>query len=719
MNLAAYSTNQQKAMLVFSLGFGSAVSHDLISNLSGLLDQGSSVADLFDGLARLEVVQTTFPFVVARSNTDFVHGVLQTAAHGANVATGVIDGWAQALAPFVGVSGLETRGKFMAALGNLIDGYSGADANLTALSNVLHNRMLVSSEYAHTTRGQTFPGFQALISEVSSVTSTAVTAGLRASPGVEDLVGTAGNDTFVAVGVTAWGQYSGNDTNFPSLSVLNGRTTSELNSGDSFNGQGGTNVLHVYGTADLSGVVLSNIQQVVLHSDVTFTAAQMAQLNTAGASIMGNGASIMRIAAEGTPTTVNMSNVQLQAIGQFDLAQSLTAQISQLGLDQIGTVSVDAGGVLEGAGGAGLSFAGRSVYGAGSVRDASAGLVALTVSDAVTRLGLSGLGAHLNTVVSSVSDLITQMNRPLAQGGLSGVPGYLTQDAVNLDVATMNLYLGSQTAADVVMAGSNAAFLRGGPGNDTLIGGSSTNFFSGSGGNDTLTGGPARDFFAGDEGDDTVYGLGGNDFINTQGGADTIYGGPGQDFIMPGDGADTVVVDDFPDFISLYASGSASTTDGAADTVRIESRTGLAGLGTTTNMIVGFETARDRLLFSESVFISGSSGSKSVIGTASAASPFDLNSANFSGIVKITDQVSPSFMDLGAKLLAAVSGMSAGDAVIFLVSNGQQTMAISWDDRAGSGANDGVMAVAEFTLIAMLVGVTDVSVLDAGNLGLV
>lgn len=190
---------------------------------------------------------------------------------------------------------------------------------------------------------------------------------------------------------------------------------------------------------------------------------------------------------------------------------------------------------------------------------------------------------------------------------------------------------------------------------------------------------------------------------------------------MPGDGADTVVVDDFPDFISLYSSGSASTTDGAADTVRIQSRSGLEGLGTTTNTIVGFETSttEDRLLFSESVFISGSSGSKSVIGTASSTSPFDLNSANFSGVVKVTDQVSPSFMDLGTKLLAAVTGMSAGDAVVFLVSNGQQTMAIGWDDRTGSGANDGVMAVGEFTLIAMLVGVTDVATLGSGSIGLV
>lgn len=447
----------------------------------------------------------------------------------------------------------------------------------------------------------------------------------------------------------------------------------------------------------------------------------MTALNTLGATVIGDGASALRVAPSGGSSTVNMTNVKLQAIGQFDLAQSLTAQIDQVnGLNQIGTLSVATGAMVEGAGAAGLDFSGRKLYGAGSVNDGKNGngVVALTAIDAASKLGL-GLGAHLNTVVDSVTALITQMNKPIAQGGLDGVPGYQTQDTVNLNVSTMSLFLGSQTVADVIKAGSNAAFLRGGPGNDILIGGSDTNFMSGAGGNDTITGGALRDFIAGDEGDDTAYGLGGNDFINTQAGNDTIYGGSGQDFIMPGDGADTVVVDNEPDFISLFSSASPSQVDGATDTVRIEAKTGLTA--NVMNNIVGFDISsgatEDKLLFKESVFINGNLGNKSALGTGSSVSKFDLNTADFMGIVKITDNAAGNFSDVGTIIGNAISNSAANDAFIFLIDNGVNTMAIGWDDRIG--AMKGIIDANDFTPIAILVGIADVSALDTGNLGLI
>lgn len=546
------------------------------------------------------------------------------------------------------------------------------------------------------------------------------------SEGAQNVTGGDGDDVFILVGTTAPGQYTGSDPRFANLTTLNDRATSQVQTGEVYNGAGGNNTLHVYGTTDLSGVTISNFKTIILHSDATFSADQMTALNTLGATVIGDGASALRVASNGA-ATVDMTNVKLQAIGQFDLAQSLTAQIDQVnGLNQIGTLSVANGARVEGAGATGLDFSGRKLYGAGSVNDGKNGngVVALTAIDAASKLGL-GLGAHLNDVVNSVTALINQMNEPIANGGLVGVPGYQTQDTLNLNVSTMSLFLGSQAVADVIKAGTNAAFLRGGPGNDILIGGSSTNFMSGAGGNDTITGGALRDFIAGDEGDDSAYGMGGNDFINTQAGNDTIYGGAGQDFIMPGDGSDTVIVDDEPDFISLYSSTTPSQVDGATDTIRIETKTGLTS--TVMNNIVGFDIssngAEDKLLFKESVFINGNLGGKSVVGTGSSASgsKFDLKTDDFMGIVKITDNAAGDFSNVGDIIAAAVSNGAANDAFIFLIDNGVNTMAIGWDDRVVSGGNaNGQMDLpAEFTPIAILVGIVDVSALDTGNLGLV
>ncbi|NLY27524.1 MAG: hypothetical protein GX049_08250 [Alcaligenaceae bacterium] len=538
------------------------------------------------------------------------------------------------------------------------------------------------------------------------------------SEGLQSVTGGDGDDVFILVGTTAPGQYTGSDTQFANLTALNDRSTSQVQTGEIYNGAGGNNTLHVYGTTDLSGVTINNFKTIVLHSDATFSAAQMTALNALGATVIGDGASALRVAPSVGVSTVDMTNVKLQAIGQFDLAQSLTAQIDQVnGLNQIGTLSVANGAVLEGASAAGLNFTGKQVYGAGSVRDITNGLVPLTAGDAAAKL--PGLGAHLNSVVDSVTALIAKMNEPIATGGLQGVPGYQQQDTENLNVSTMSLFLGSQTVADVIKAGSNAAFLRGGPGHDILIGGSNTNFMSGNGGNDTITGGVLRDFIAGDAGNDTAYGLAGNDFINTQEGDDTIYGGAGKDFIMPGDGDDTVIVDDEPDFISLYSSATPSQTDGATDTVRIESKTGLTN--GVMNNIVGFEISsflgEDKLLFKESVFINGNLGTKSVVGTGSSISKFDLNSANFMGIVTIADNYNGNFSDAVTKIANSVSNITAGDAFIFLIGNGPNTMVLGWDDRVG--AFSGLMDANDFTPIATLVGITDAAAFDAGNLGLV
>jgi len=454
--------------------------------------------------------------------------------------------------------------------------------------------------------------------------------------------------------------------------------------------------------ADLSGVILTNIQKIVLHSDVTMSEEQIEALNAAAASIEGDGSSVLRVT--GAPgATVNMSNIELQAIGQFDLAQSLTAQISQLGLDQIGTVAVDSGSYLQADEGS-LDFTGKTVYGDGSVKDASGATVG--------RLDqMSGVTTHLNTVVTSVASMVDSMNTLL-----SIVPGYTTQDTVNLDVASMNLYLGSQTASDVIMAGSNSAFLRGGSYDDTIIGGSGTNFISGAAGNDMISGGAIRDFIAGDEGNDTVYGLAGNDFINTQSGNDTISGGAGQDFIMPGDGADTVIVDNTPDFISLYSSTSTSTTDGAADVVKFTLDAALSGGPT---VIVGFEAARDVLKFESGITgISAAAGNATI--SSSGIVGFNMNTAAPGGILILSDSTfvrgdlaSANGASIGYDAILALAGTVAGAGIghLIAVNDSAGNTNIFYDSDGSTTANNWQFAV-------KIIGVT-VENLSASSLQLI
>ncbi|MDP3139940.1 MAG: hypothetical protein Q8N17_26835, partial [Burkholderiaceae bacterium] len=158
----------------------------------------------------------------------------------------------------------------------------------------------------------------------------------RATTGTDTLVGTAANDVFVIVGVTAAGQYTGADANFADLTTLNSKSTSEANSGDSINGGAGYNVLHVYGTTDLSGVTLSNIQKVVMHSDVTFSEAQLGIAGLVG--ISGDGGSSMRIADSGA-ASVDLSALTLSNIGQLDLGDNVKAIASQTNLGALTTIS--------------------------------------------------------------------------------------------------------------------------------------------------------------------------------------------------------------------------------------------------------------------------------------------------------------------------------------------------------------------------------------------
>ncbi|MDP1558293.1 MAG: hypothetical protein Q8K59_09815 [Nitrosomonas sp.] len=691
------NSKQLEILQITQAMFKAAPGAQYLSEFTAIVDNANgSIKQLANVLAETSVFkQSMYSDILTNHafSTQFVENMVGTLVSTENKASAVSTIEAMLTAG-------QSRGDVIYWAATTLASVNTTDVNWGAAAQQFNNKVDVAAFYSidHHGTANTLADLQQVTANVTNLAATVTaakalyaTSSLRAVPGASTLTGADGvNDVFVAVGVTAAGEYSGSDTNFANLTTINSNTTSEIDSGDAFVGGTGYDTLHIYGTADLTGVNLSSIERVVLHSDVTFTTEQMAAFNTAGAEIVGNGDSIMRLKQSGTVTSVDMSNISLQAIGQFDLAASLTAQIDQLGLNQIGTVAAGTDAFIQAATGS-LDFTGKTVYGPGSVKDANGTLVGKL--DA-----MPGLGVHLNLVVASVASLIDNMNAVLLS-----VPGYIVQDKVNLDAASMSLYLGSQTAADVIAAGGNHAFMRGGPFDDTIMGGSGTNFISGNAGNDTITGGALRDFLAGDAGNDIMNGLGGNDLINGEAGDDIISGGAGLDFIMPGDGADTVIVTDDADFISLYSSASSTVTDAAADVIKFTAEGAFVGGPT---VIVGFEAARDMLKFESTTSGTGIAGISAAAGNATISAAgifgFNMNAAAPNGLLILTDSsfirgdiASANNEEFGFDALLGSFGTPGGAGVghLIAVGDGAGNTNVYYDSDGSSTANNWQFAV--------------------------
>ncbi len=125
---------------------------------------------------------------------------------------------------------------------------------------------------------------------------------IRAGEGRDTVSAGAGNDGIVIVGTTAADEYTNgaipnsggtgmNLSSLISLADLNGRTVSEVVSGEIINGGSGTNTLYIYGTVDLTGVTLNNVTILVINSDVTLTPEQIDSFTT----VDGDGSSLITI----------------------------------------------------------------------------------------------------------------------------------------------------------------------------------------------------------------------------------------------------------------------------------------------------------------------------------------------------------------------------------------------------------------------------------------
>nr|WP_250646647.1 Calx-beta domain-containing protein [Pseudemcibacter aquimaris] len=174
---------------------------------------------------------------------------------------------------------------------------------------------------------------------------------IRAGEGADTVDAGNGNDAIVLIGTTTAGQYDQADinnagngynlSNIITLADLNGRTVSEVVAGESINGGAGTNTLFIYGNVDLTGVTVSNVTVLEIHSTVTITPDQLAMFTT----VNGDGTSVINIdVPSGDTYVLDLTGMSVDEIAEINVTGNLTFRISDTSqLDGITDVNSTSG----------------------------------------------------------------------------------------------------------------------------------------------------------------------------------------------------------------------------------------------------------------------------------------------------------------------------------------------------------------------------------------
>jgi len=410
---------------------------------------------------------------------------------------------------------------------------------------------------------------------------------VRAGTGVDN-VNTGGNDdTVVLVGTTWSNQYIGLDiptslANVVTIDTLNGQTQSEAAVGENINmGTGTGDTLHLFGTLDVTGMNITGAEITKLHSDVTMTSAQTSALG----AISGDGQATLRLEANTTTTTLDLSTVSLTNINHLELQTNNVLQVQNAGaLSSLGLSSLSGSGVLKIVDTTGLS-ASLVLDSTVQVTDSAGNDISTTVG--VTRFVLNdgnfvpeyvGRSSAYLEPASATDDVVWLANLTTIQaneGLIGNVQGYfLDPDTNNALTFSLTGASSSQLAVKDDDSGATWLVLNGGSSlnlGETLsvtvvctdglgasvnqkltfwvadVGDSEAQTIPGSGGDDILLGGPIdvtsgsdADIINGGAGNDHLNGGYGDDTLNGGAGDDVLKGRFGDDSLTGGDGSDTL-----------------------------------------------------------------------------------------------------------------------------------------------------------------------------------
>lgn len=247
------------------------------------------------------------------------------------------------------------------------------------------------------------------------------------------------------------------------------------------------------------------------------------------------------------------------------------------------------------------------------------------------------------------------------------------------------------TGDDSVFGNDGFDSLSGDAGDDTLFGGRQNDTMDGGDGADGLTGNEGADRLWGGAGDDVLRAGAGNDQADGEAGADQLFGSLGNDTLTGGAGTDSLEGEDGRD--DLFGGEGADTLLGAAGIDRL------------------FGDAEADLLDGggDADTLEGGAGGDTLFGGAGAgARDVFLYRALTDGVDLIADLTLGSDVIDVSRLLN--NGATPGDLAAYVLAE---------DDGAGgsllsvdpNGANGG----ADFTLIAVVAGVTPAALLEASN----
>ena len=431
---------------------------------------------------------------------------------------------------------------------------------------------------------------------------------VRAGSGADTVITGSGDDTLVMVGTTTVSEYVAADidaalSNVLTLSTLNGQSSSEASTGDTIDAGAGNDTLHLYGTLDMTGVTLTGVETTSIHSDVTFTTAQLS-----GLPITGDGDSTIRVTTTESAATLDLSSLTaISGINHIDVGRNVTVEAASVQvLKDAGLSLLSGSGTLKVTGEGGVSTdrfltmdTAISVVdkdGTDKTTELASAQIDLGSGTNFTPEYIGASHAYLDAVtgggsVTLLSDLLTNQTTTSTTsktagyfldpdhndltlsitGGADSSSFEITEDSGKTWLALKageSLAAGSSVTVEVTATDSNSAsvvqsftFIV-----PTVEGDATAQTISGTTGDDILLGGAVNstsgsdvDTLNGGNGNDHLNGIYGNDILNGGAGDDLLKGRYGDDTVTGGDGADTL-------YYSFYRSGQEWASSEGKDT---------------------------------------------------------------------------------------------------------------------------------------------------------
>ena len=194
---------------------------------------------------------------------------------------------------------------------------------------------------------------------------------IRGGAGADNIQAGGGVDNIVVIGITNDASYSQSDIDNPnssgvnlssliSLMDLNNNPISDLQSGEVIDGGAEGAILFVYGKSDFTGVSLSNITRLDVHSEVTIPATMIKFLIDQGIfnSLIGDGSTKIIISNDGSGIELDFSSINMQGIGHIVVEAGVTLLLDQADLN--GTTIIEGAGSIKSTSGE-LNFDGIKV----------------------------------------------------------------------------------------------------------------------------------------------------------------------------------------------------------------------------------------------------------------------------------------------------------------------------------------------------------------------